>query len=55
MTYFQRQESFKGEIWSLERGIEEKIVALEHWFYQWTGKYWTGENLQKIVPYVCVK
>ena len=48
MTYFQRQESFKGEIWSLERGIEEKIVALEHWFYQWTGKYWTGENLQKI-------
>ena len=23
----------------LERGIEEKIAVLEHWFYEHTGKY----------------
>lgn len=43
LTYYQRQESFKSEIWSLERGIEEKIAVLEHWFYEWTGKYFVED------------
>ena len=70
LTYYQRQESFKSEIWSLERGIKEKIAELEHWFYESTGKYFSGDYPLRFkkyskpqtlrqpglrVPYVCVK
>ena len=39
LTYYQRQESFRMQMTMLERGIEEKIAVLEHWFYEHTGKY----------------